>query len=119
MAFFNITNHPSAKWSADQLAAACELGGEVIDLPFPNVPPLATSQDVSATADVHASQVPDGAVGMVSGEWTLTYALATRLRRRGIALYVACSDRRVVEVVKDGKTEKTAVFEFVRFRAIE
>ncbi len=79
MAFYNITNHPSAKWSADQLAAASELGGEVIDLPFPNVPPLATSQDVSATADVLAAQVPDGAVGMVSGEWTLTFALATRL----------------------------------------
>jgi hypothetical protein len=119
MPFVNITNHPSSKWSADQLAAACELGGEVVDLPFPNVPPLATSQDVSATADLLAAQVPDGAVGMVSGEWTLTFALATRLRRRGIALYVACSDRRVIETVEDGVTKKTAVFEFVRFRAIE
>lgn len=119
MAFYNITNHPSTKWGADQLAAACELGGEVIDLPFPNVPPLATSEDVSAMADALAAQVPDGAVGMVSGEWTLAYALTRRLRDRGIALYAACSDRKVVETVEGGVTKKTAVFEFVRFRAIE
>ncbi len=40
--FLNLSNHPSAAWNADQLAAAQKLGS-VVDLPFPVVTPSATS----------------------------------------------------------------------------
>jgi len=39
--FINISNHPSAKWSPEQLAAALDLAGEepIRDVQFPNVNP--------------------------------------------------------------------------------
>ena len=36
--FINHTNHPSARWSAAQRAAA-EGYGEIVDLPFPDIAP--------------------------------------------------------------------------------
>lgn len=40
--FFNLTNHPSAKWSDEQKASALHMvggengDGEIVDIPFPN-----------------------------------------------------------------------------------
>lgn len=118
--FFNISNHPSAKWSAEQLAAAGALGGTVTDIAFPNVPPLASSEEVGKMADELSAKVPDDGAAMVMGEFSLVYALTRRLRSRGVKVYTACTDRKVVEKTKeDGSVEKTAVFLFVTFRAVE
>ncbi len=40
--FINLTNHPSTKWGADQLAAAKKYGN-IVDIPFPAVDPEASS----------------------------------------------------------------------------
>lgn len=115
--FYNISNHPSAKWSAEQLTAAQQLGGEVRDIAFPAVPTSATTVEIAAMADQLASQVADGDVAMVQGEFSLTYSLTRRLRDRGLRVVVACTDRKSVEVQKpDGTVEKTTVFEFAGFR---
>jgi hypothetical protein len=95
--FINVSNHPSAKWSAEQMAAAVTLGGEVSDLPFPNVPPTASEADIATLADTIVAQIPDDAVVMVSGEFTLTYALISRLRKRGLTVVAATTNR----VMKD------------------
>ena len=34
--FVNHTNHPSARWSAEQISAA-QVYGEILDMPFPAV----------------------------------------------------------------------------------
>ena len=118
--FFNVSNHPSSKWSAEQIEAAKALCGEIRDIAFPNVSPTATTADVSALADRLAAEIPDGSVVMAQGEFSLTYALTRRLRDRGVTVAVACSDRRVVETVKtDGMVEKTAIFTFAGFRVVE
>lgn len=115
MMFVNISNHASAKWSAAQLDAARLLGGDVRDIQFPNVPSTADESVILEMADQLAGQVADGDVVMCQGEFSLTFALTSRLRARGLQVVVACSERRVVEHA-DGS--KTAIFEFERFRNV-
>jgi len=118
--FINISNHASPKWSAEQLQAAQALGGEIRDIQFPNVATLATTADVLALADGLATQVGDGDVAMVQGEFTLVYATIRRLRTRDVRVVAACTERKVQETQKpDGTFEKTAIFVFAGFRDYE
>jgi len=119
--FYNISNHPSAKWSAEQLTAARSLGGEVRDVAFPNVAPGASYLEVATMANglVLGLGAKPGDVCMVQGEFTLTYMLTWLLRRGGCVVVAACTDRKVQErVLEGGKVEKTATFEFVQFREV-
>jgi hypothetical protein len=126
---FNISNHPSTKWSSQQLEAAKALGGEVIDIAFPAVPSSASTAEVDDMAEQLAADVFEKAGGsptqapaercfaMVQGEMCLTFTLVRALQNLGVTCVAACSDRRTVEQVQpDGTTVKTAVFEFVQFR---
>lgn len=45
----NLSNHPSASWQAEQLVAAQSFG-EVVDLPFPAIPPDRDTAQVENTA---------------------------------------------------------------------
>jgi hypothetical protein len=121
--FLNISNHKSASWSKEQLAAARELGGgEIIDIAFPAVPSTATTKDVVQMAadlvnDVYVEGKQQPITAMVQGEMTLTLAIVSILREIGVVVVAACSDRCTEEVVKeDGTTEKRSVFKFVQFR---
>lgn len=117
--FINVSNHPSAKWGAEQRAAA-EAFGEITDLAFPNVEPSATTEEIGALADLLLWQIPAGATVLCQGEWTLAYAMCTRLRARGHRVVVACSRREVEESQgEDGSTRKVAVFRFCGFRDLE
>ena len=114
--FVNLTNHLSERWSEEQLQAA---GGNVIDVPFPNVDPDATSDHVKNLADGLVSKVlehePDTV--LVQGEMTLTYRVVNLLRQKGVRVVAATSKREVVETTReDGSTDKRVVFRFVRFR---
>ena len=112
--FINFSNHPSVRWSAEQTAAAIEFG-DIVDVPFPDVPAGADTAAVSALAarilDLRADVV------LVQGEMSLSFAVAGRLQRNGVAVLCACSER-VCEtsVLDDGSTERRSVFRFVRFR---
>ncbi len=121
--FINATNHPSTKWSAEQLKAA-QGYGEVYDLPFPNVDPTASSEDVKRIAHGYAADIAGmagkGGTALVQGEGSLMYHTIKFLTEQyGVNCVVACSDRKTVERVNEqGETVKTAVFSFVQFRAI-
>lgn len=57
-----------------------------------------------------------GAV-MCQGEFTLTYAIVTRLKKNGITVFAACSRRETEEIRNaDGSTQKKVLFSFERFR---
>lgn len=132
--FVNLSNHPSAKWSQAQLAAA-QAHGLVRDIQFPNVPPQASESDIATLARGLIAQMREivgrddlrGLTAHIMGETSLVCELVLQLNvlrndtlfrdGRGLRpLTVVCSttERRVVEV--DGV--KTSVFEFVRFRTI-
>ncbi len=116
--FLNLTNHPSALWSAEETAAARRYG-EIRDLPFPNVPPDTDEAGVDEMARALCGEVKalkPGAV-MCQGEMTLTFRLVLLLKAAGIKVLAACSERVTTERKNpDGSTEKTAVFVFRRFR---
>lgn len=116
--FINHTNHASANWSAEQTAAA-EIFGEIIDVPFPVVPP---EFDESAVAKLAAENLRDilklqPAAVLCQGEFNYTFALVVALKEKNIPALAATTERVTSEIsLPDGSTAKSAVFKFVRFR---
>lgn len=113
----NFSNHPSALWSAEQLAAA-HVYGEVFDLPFPHVNPHSNADDLSLLADEYVQKILSFSENSnitvhVMGEMTLSYLVVTRLRSHGIEC-IASTTEREVEDFQDGR--KLVHFRFVQFR---
>lgn len=121
--FANVSNHPLATWSAEQLAAAAALGhGQPADLPGVElkVDVRATTADVEHVADAIMQRLVDAGVqgAHVATEFTLTVALVDRLRARGIPVYAATTVRDAREDPGPGGTiVRTQVFKFVAWRA--
>jgi len=126
----NISNHPSSRWDVNQTEAAHKLGGRrIIDLPFPQVDPAASTKDIEGLAANLMSQIWDiikenmtttdtesddfeSVVVHVMGEQTLCWHLLAQLKDRRIPAVASTTERKVEE--KDGV--KTSVFQFVQFR---
>ena len=47
--FINLSNHDSSKWSVKQIEEALKLSenGPIIDIPFPNIDPELTSDEIT------------------------------------------------------------------------
>ena len=54
--FINFSNHPSVRWSAEQTAAAMKFG-DIVDLPFPDVPAGADTAAVSGLVDEYCARI--------------------------------------------------------------
>jgi len=128
MKFYNISNHPSVHWGEKQIREAKKLveEGEIIDIPFPNVPPSATSEEVRAIADKVVAKVEPfdyddkrnvkgRNVAMVMGEFSCTFAIISSLLEKGFSVVVATTERKVE--FNEGK--KIVKFSFVQFREIK
>ena len=120
MTFVNFTNHTSNKWAAAQLEAAKEYG-DIIDIPFPMVSPVATKEDIQELAEKSVQDILSNSPSavMVQGEMTLVYNVVRRLQDKGIVCVAACTRRRTDEEVQKlaaaGLT-KEGMFEFMGFR---
>ena len=121
--FINISNHPSSKWSQEQIIAAKKLGGDIIDIPFPIVPTRSSTKEIEAIADIIHHKIMSLAAKerkttvMIQGEFTLTHLITNVLIRKGIICVCACSDRVVNKIVlADGTVKKEVKFKFVQFR---
>lgn len=115
----NLSNHPSQSWSEKQLTAAREQYGELTDIPFPPVSADSSRDKIQSIADELVEKImtmkPDAV--MCQGEFTLTYAVVSRLKQRGITIISACSERVAEEkLLPDGRSEKVMIFDFVQFR---
>lgn len=117
----NFSNHPASTWSAEQLQAAQELYGEVVDLPFPNINPNADEKEIAELADKYTEQIVELAGGKectvhAMGEMTLTFAVIRRLEK----LVIPCIESTTERIVKDlGDGHKDVLFRFARFRKYE
>lgn len=115
--FINFSNHPSGKWSIEQIRAAEEFG-QIKDFPFPEVSPAATGEEIAEMAEKIKDEIlqmhPDAV--LCQGEFTLAYAVTSRLKRENIKVIAACSERRVEEVVENNATVKRLIFRFAGFR---
>ena len=116
--FINFSNHPSDNWESLQKSEA-EKYGPIIDIKFPEVDPNASEAEIKEMADRCTKEIlsESPAAVMCQGEFSLTYAVVCRLKKEGIKVFTACSERLVVEG-KGTKDEylKQVRFKFVRFR---
>lgn len=117
--FINCSNHCSENWSQKQKNSALQYG-EIIDIPFPNVDPESTPQQI----DLMAIQLVDRIlkaepnIVMLQGESTLTYKAVCYLKEKNIPVLSACSRRNTIESIQeDGSAIKTVSFSFIGFRS--
>lgn len=127
--FINLSNHPSDKWPAEQREAALALSQalnegyddftvDIKDIPFPNIQPEASSEEVANLADTYASRIGSSYMHQVTivhvmGEMTFVVALVNALHKRGFACVASTTERQTIEH-PDGS--KTSQFKFVQFR---
>lgn len=116
--FLNHSNHPSEKWSAEQISAA-EVHGDIKDFPFPNVPPSFSSYEVQELVQKNLREILkiSPAAVLCQGEFNYTFAMVLELKKNNIPVMAATSERVVSAVIQeDGTTQRISNFRFVRFR---
>jgi hypothetical protein len=117
----NLSNHSSTKWGDKQRQTATKNYGNLQDMPFPNVPPAATSDDIKTLANGYVKQIRQLAKAEknqpfavhIMGEMTLIFRIITLLKRSKIVCVASTSERNTAEH-EDGT--KTILFEFIQFR---
>ena len=114
----NLSNHPSARWSAQQAEAANRLYGEIVDLPFPQVDPNGDETYIASLVGEYTEKVLQLAKNQkvtvhLMGEMTFCFALVSHLQKHGITC-VASTTERIVKESENGTKE--VIFKFVQFR---
>lgn len=113
----NLSNHPSAGWGARQRDAA-EMYGEIEDMDFPAIPPVAGEREITDLAEEYIARIAERAETRdvtvhIMGEMTFCYAVITRLQPLGIPCIASTTKRQVTETA-DGVKEVR--FDFETFR---
>lgn len=127
--FLNLSNHPSNQWSAEQREAALALSQalnegyddftvDIDDMPFPNIPPTASTQEVANLAEscvqrISSSYMHQVTIVHVMGEMTFVVAVVRALQGRGFDCVASTTERQTIEH-PDGS--KTSQFKFIQFR---
>lgn len=117
--FINLSNHPSNKWSDAQRDAAKKYG-EIVDIPFPQIDPNATFDDVFKLANKYIDEIynkycereDDKLVIHVMGELTFVYNFVTFADYYGITCVASTTER----IVEEHDGVKTSIFKFIQFR---
>ena len=114
----NLSNHPSAQWSEKQLEVAKLQYGEVVDMPFPQIPPDNDEDYILEIAQNFFEQIIEcqnnnnEVCVHIMGELTFCFCLVSLLKRNNIKCVASTTKRNVVQ---QGNV-KTTVFEFCKFR---
>lgn len=113
----NLSNHPSADWGARQREAA-EMYGEIEDMDFPAIPPVAGEREITDLAEEYVARIEERAETRdvtvhIMGEMTFCYVVITRLQPLGIPC-IASTTRRQITEAADGVKE--VHFDFETFR---
>jgi hypothetical protein len=115
--FVNFTNHPKDTWSEEQIGAA-ECYGEIVDVPFPAISPVSTSEQIQQEAEDYAERIMQYKPQFVlcQGEFCMAYHVIRILKEKGIHVGAACSERKVTEIATESGTKKTVFYQFVQYR---
>ena len=118
--FINFSNHPSEAWEKAQLNAAMEYG-EVIDIPFPAVNPYSNKEEIYKICEEYAAKIMNlnPSCVLCQGEFCVAYGVISALKKFGVKVVAACSERKSVERKVGDNVEKTSSFSFVQFREYE
>jgi len=119
----NFSEISSQNWSEEQTETAKLHFGEVTDLPFPQINPKWTLEQVEELAgEVFMDILKDIEFGKftkenltihIIGELTFCYVMINMFKNSNIRCVASTTERTVIEE-KDGK--KTVQFKFVQFR---
>ncbi len=115
--FINCTNHPYSIWSEKERECAAAYG-EVEDLPFPQIAPDCSREELRRIAGKYAGEIRNRrpAAVMVAGEFSFTFMLVDMLLADGIRVVCSRARRQVQEVKHpDGTNEKQVIFDFEGF----
>lgn len=110
--FVNLSNHPSSNWTPEQISAA---GGNVVDLPFPQVLPDGDEAYIEKLADEYLQRImemKDVSAVHLMGEMNFIVSLVNKLKAKGIRCVASTTVRETVE--ENGV--KISKFKFVRYR---
>lgn len=115
--FVNISNHPTKLWGKAQIETAQQYG-ELVDIPFPDVSPTASHEELQALAQEYVQRIVSLASSQtltvhVMGEMTFTFMVVTRLKELGIRCVASTTERKTT-YNSDGV--KLSEFSFVQFR---
>lgn len=113
----NLSNHPKERWSEHQLFEAQQYG-KIVDLPFPNIPPDASVEQLQPLIEEYYNRVtsfgdPSRVVVHLMGEMTFTFMLLSRLLKADYRC-ISSTTNRIVEELSSG--EKRVLFQFSKFR---
>lgn len=113
----NFSNHPSGKWSDEQKNAALNQFGNVIDYPFPEIDPEASSSVVQRLAKQYFQKITQEFTENISihvmGELTFCYNFICECDKHSIDCFASTTNR---TVINNENGIKTTVFSFVGFR---
>jgi hypothetical protein len=114
--FINLSNHHSSLWLIEQILSAKALSENIIDMPFPYVPPDADEDTLDYMADETARHVMtlNPTIVHLMGEHTLCYRIANILKSQHVRVVASTTER---DVVMEQDDVKRARFRFVRFRS--
>jgi hypothetical protein len=114
----NLSNHPSANWSAEQTGIAIKQFGEIQDLPFPAVDPTGNNMYLEQLAEDYLNiivkkyfSVPLPTIHIM-GEMTFTYSMVRLLQNYGFTCVSSTTER----IAKEENGLKTSEFRFIKFR---
>lgn len=109
--FVNFSNHPIEKWGERQLEAAKHYG-EIVDIAFPHVDPECSTEKIKEIAEEYADKIikshPDCV--LCQGEFCVSYHVISELKKKGIKVVAACSERKSEEVVIKNEIKKISKF---------
>ena len=111
----NLSNHPSETWPKIQTDIAIKIFQQILDLPFPPIPPNINSDELDLLVDEYEKKVTrEGPTAIhIMGELSFTHRLVNRLNGLGYRCIVSTTER---IVTTDGTGNKTSTFKFVQFR---
>jgi|YelNatPaOPRAMG01_1025707.scaffolds.fasta_scaffold15862_4 hypothetical protein len=117
----NLSNHPSSKWSEEQVKAAKNYYSAIVDLGFPVIYPTADLNEIIKTAvkyfidikNILTENNSENNAVHVMGEFTFTFNLLEMLKQNNISAVASTTSR---EVYEDQNGNKLSKFNFIRFR---
>ena len=115
----NLTNHPSGAWQEKQRVELSKKFGELVDMPFPQISPTATTDELRDVATEYLKKIEDAQPDAVflAGEFTFAFMMIDELLNRGVPVLISAAGRKTTEEkMKDGTIKKTSKFDFNWYR---
>ena len=113
----NFSNHPSRYWDDKQRNTSLRFG-EIVDMPFPQIAPDASIEELQKFAETYVQRIlslagTETVTVHIMGEMTFTFMMVSRLKELGIVCLASTTERKT-SYREDGS--KLSEFSFVKFR---